>query len=247
MRMPSLEKRVREALKRVGSKEYADMLWEELCQKNAVISGSFMLQVIYGVSWPDSDVDVYKVVEDQKDDSTGGSRDKDFYLNMLHNVRYVQTEHRDFYIELPMESRSYRLERGGTRCDDREEIAKFVSKAQQSRNLVHPSHLRINYVVIRKKMGLSEFGFINKYFDSSICKIVYYPKNDTLRMWSTDDVIAREAYFDDSTDRYDNLPVLDYFGDVVVSADDMHHKIWARMKKYAKRGFAVRLSGVPKA
>jgi hypothetical protein len=175
---------------------------EAIKKNKAIISGSFILQCIYGVIYPGSDVDIYIIGENS--DTTewtkqsGWTEDWKFMYDITKNHTYDKTKTitANPYPIMPIVSRTYIF-------DD----------------------IKLNYILIDPKFkSISEF--ILKYFDISICKVMF--NGERLYIHNLNDIITRSFSIDRNTTKY-----------IRVNRDEreIDDIIQTRVNKYTKRGF----------
>lgn len=235
-------------IRRLGSEMIAELLWQEMVQHDIKISGSVILQLLYGLEWEFSDLDLYKTF----DHSKTPTKEDASYLHLLNqsNVKYYQTELASNYEEMNLVSRKYRF---AWCTDDDTSIEKFPlenisqnghdeeSKNRQLLpghiNLKIPLQLEVNHISVNSRKFASERQFIRNVFDLEICMNLYSPRTNSLEIANLDALFNRTSRSFFKLENYNLGPrgfhESDYTKEMVVE------KFLNRCRKYTARGFDI--------
>jgi hypothetical protein len=193
-------------MKVIYKKDAKEIVRHLKCDKNSYISGSFMLQCIYGVAWNNSDIDIYRV---GNADGYSGYKyyDTDCYLRNTIESRkggklsgpLISGDNQNGftgklipmstaldYEMLPLTSRMFETRHniGSTRSTQRKRI------------------LPMNDCIINPQYSTDVLSFIEQYFDLEICKIAYSCKYKRLYIANLDAVMTQSFSTHTMTDAY---------------------------------------------
>lgn len=229
-----------------------DNLIRMVKETGAVISGSFLLQVLYDVTWDDSDIDIFVMSESETHDLYGViNRDSFPELQLPRNLflhEYEKESQGDTSDEGILKHVDFdRLPPNQRKTAIRQMVQRYSILPFTSYKYKHPKYdLIINWITINPKDKNHKFKYIHQYidyfFDLSICKITF--DGDILRLSDIDSIFRHRTKFNDNYVRY-RIDIDGVDGGLLRSYKFQNpiHLIGTlaekRKKKYEKRGFPI--------
>lgn len=191
---------------------------KELEKSEGYISGSFILQCIYGIDYEDSDIDVYHLLHETKDKKINDilTSCKNFY-NGNKGSSFKKYIHTNF--KLLKSNQNY--------------ITQTVHQSLYGFNKT-----KINLLMIEpSNQYQSELQYIRKIFDFSICKVAYFPKQNKLYIFNITDLIQKKGTY--SSTKIITERCLKQFS-YLYSKEVVNKILSLRVKKYERRGFKIK-------
>lgn len=223
LKPPDFKRLIKSKLSKLGLN--ADSFISGLIKHKIVISGSFILQCLYGEEYEDSDIDLYMMGEKYEDNlcrihdqypdykKCNGceyTHFNDYKYEIWADLnpdklKYEMLEYKDSYDELPIASRMYKI-----------------------------SNAKINHIIVSPYVANTVEEFIDKYFDLNFCKVMF--DGESLTIKNFDDVYNKMTHVNYQLDKYLRRA---FWPEDIQSDEQLKSLIDKRIQKYRNRGFTI--------
>lgn len=237
-----------------------EIFLEQLGKAHGLISGSFILQCLYGVEW-ESDIDVYSMGEAWNKRHSNLDRMK--FLGYLHH-NYLRRNPapnncRGDYVQQYVVNNVYHLDASRINKDSsiminltdekKEKLMKMWNHGHKGiingLELLDENETPMKYVIFdgdnkdnKRNFTTSILNYINKIFDFDFCKVAYDPATKELHILNFDAVLRMECVID----RKFIIEIRNTRAGTKLKDDDIKRLtdiLNKRIVKYASRGFTL--------